>query len=216
MPPIHFAIAVIPFAVYFILIGAARLRRRPLVTSGWRDTLTLGIAASGFVAVGPMQLFFPERAAESMQGWVWLALFALYVLAIFLILLGGRPKLVSYGLSSEQFRESLLEAAREVDPKAHWENEVLNMPSSHIQLAMEPTASSRVHQVTHVGLLHNLQDWLTLERCFVRKGAKVTCPRSAVGWLFVCVGALLLAYAVKPMISNPTEALAQLKEFLLR
>ncbi|MEM7473850.1 MAG: hypothetical protein AAF483_02600 [Planctomycetota bacterium] len=216
MSPIHFAIATIPVAVYFLLIGALRLRRRPLVTTGWRDTLTLGIAASGFVAIGPMQLFFPERAAESMQGWVWLALFSLYILALFLVLLSGKPRLIAYGMNEEQFRKGLLESAIEIDPSASWQHEVLSLPAVGIQLAMEPTGSTRVYQVAHVGLLHNLTGWLKLERSFVKKGTQATCPRSAAGWPFVISGALLLTFAVSPMIANPTNALAQLKEFLLR
>ena len=216
MLPVHFAIATIPIAVYFILIGALRLRNRPLVTTGWRDTLTLGIAASGLVAIGPMQLFFPSRAAESLQGWVWVALFALYVLGLFLVLLSCKPRLIAYGLDEPQFRETLVEAATEVDPNATWNGEVLSMPGCGIQLALEPSGSARVQQVMHVGLLHNLQDWLRLERAFVKKGSKVRCPRSIAGWPFVIAGTLLFSFALIPMISNPSGALAQLREFLTR
>ncbi len=214
MEPVHFAIATIPIALYFIMIGGLRLRRHPLVTSGWRDTLTLGIAASGLVAIGPMQLFFPTRAAEALQGWVWVALFALYLLGLLLVLLSCRPRLVAYGLDERQFRDVLRTAALEVDSEASWNGEVLSLPNSGIQLAIDPTGSTRVQQVVHVGLLHNLQDWLKLERSFTRVGAGVQCPRSLAGWPFVIAGALLFAFAITPMITNPGNALAQLKEFL--
>ena len=98
MPALHFAIAAIPVAIYFILVGALRLRRHPLVTTGWRDTLTLGIAASGFVAIGPMQLFFPNQAASRWHAWVWLALFVLYLLGLMMLLLIAKPPLVVYGM----------------------------------------------------------------------------------------------------------------------
>lgn len=216
MSPIHFAIATIPVAVYFILIGALRLRRRPLVTTGWRDTLTLGIAASGLVAIGPMQLFFPVQAAGQLHGWVWIALFGLYILGLLLVLLSCKPRLIAYGLDDQQFKEALLIAAQQIDPNADWHGGVLTLPDSGIQLALDPSGAARVHQVVHVGLLHNLQDWLRLEQSFVKNGAKVVCPRSAAGWPFVIAGAMLLAFAVTPMISNPSDALAQLREFLSR
>lgn len=216
MSSLHFAIAAIPVAVYLVLIGALRLRNRPLVTTGWRDTLTLGIAASGLVAIGPMQLFFPTQAAARFHGWVWLALFVLYLLGLTMVLLSCKPRLIAYGMDESQFRATLLAAAQQVDPESKWQAEVLTLPTAHIQLAIEPSGASRVQQVVHVGLLQNLQDWMSLEKTFVAAGSTVTCPRSSAGWPFVVGGALLLAAAVTPMLSNPGEALAQLREFLNR
>ncbi len=216
MTSVHFAIAAIPVATYFVLIGALRLRKRPLITTGWRDTLTLGIAASGLVAIGPMQLFFPMQAAEAFQGWVWAALFALYILALLLIMLSSKPKLIAYGMDETQFRQCLRTAAQQIDPAADWNGDVLTLPASGIQLAGEPSGASRVHQVVAVGVLHSFQDWIRLEQAFVREGAQISCPRSLAGWPFVIAGSLLLALAVVPLISDPDNALAQLREFLNR
>ncbi len=216
MSLIHFAIAALPVAVYLILIGGLRLRKRPLVTTGWRDTLTLAIAASGLVAIGPMQLFFPAQAAARWHSWVWLALFVLYVLGIALILLSCKPRLIAYGMDESQFRDTLATAAEQIDLGAMWTGDVLSMPNSGIQLAIEPSGAARVHQVVHVGLLNNLQDWLRLEKAFVKSGSEVNCPRSAAGWSLVISGTLLLAIAVTPLISDPAESLAQLRDFLNR
>ncbi|MCA9133429.1 MAG: hypothetical protein KDA45_09755 [Planctomycetales bacterium] len=214
MASVHFAIAFIPVAIYFILMGGLRLRTRPLVTTGWRDMLTLGIAASGLVAVGPMQLFFPTQAAARWQGWVWLALLVLYLLGLVMGLLSCKPRLVSYGMSAAQFYTALLAAAQELDAEAAWNGEVLTLPASGMQLAMEPSGAQRVHQVVHVGLLNNLQLWLKLERAFVASGATVNCPRSTAGWPFVLGGCLLLMIAISPLLADPNEALAQLRDFL--
>ncbi len=214
MPAVHFAIAAIPIAVYFILIGSLRLRTRPLVTSGWRDTLTLGIAASGLIALGPMQLFFPAQAAARWQAWVWLALFVLYALSLMMLLLSCKPRLVAYGMDDSQFADTLLRAAQDVDEQAHWTGDVLTLPNALIQLAVEPSGTARVHQVVLVGMLHNLANWLELERAFVRCGSQTTCPRSSAGWPFTIVGLFLLSWAIIPLISDPNQALAQLREFL--
>ena len=60
MDPLHATIALAPVAVYLLLLGMINLSARPLVTSGLRDSAALGIAASGFVIAGPMELFLPE------------------------------------------------------------------------------------------------------------------------------------------------------------
>lgn len=214
MPAVHFAIAAIPIAIYFILIGVLRLRTRPLITSGWRDTLTLGIAASGLVALGPMQLFFPAQAAAQWHSWVWVALFALYALGLMMLLFSCKPRLVAYGMDDQQFTASLLAAACEVDDQAHWNGEVLCLPSATIQLALEPSGTARVHQVVLIGFLRNLPDWIKLEHAFARHGSQTTCPRSNAGWPFTLAGMCLLTIAVVPLISDPNQALAQLKDFL--
>ncbi len=216
MPSVHFAIAAIPVAVYFILVGGLRLRTRPLVTTGWRDTLTLGIAASGLIAIGPMQLFFPAQAAARWHAWVWLALFVLYALGLLMLLLSCKPRMVAYGMDGEQFVEALLRAARQVDEQAHWQGEVLTLPTAAMQLALEPSGTWRVHQVVHVGFLRNLQDWVQLERAFVIAAKGVSCPRSNAGWPFVLLGLLLLAAAIVPLVNDPNQGLVQLKEFLAR
>lgn len=216
MSTIHIAIAFIPVAVYLVLVGGLRLRRRPLITTGWRDTLALGVASIGLVAVGPMQLFFPTQAAARWQGWVWVALVVLYLLGLMMVLLSCKPRLVAYGLSEEQFRAALSEAAKTVDPQAHWNGNVLNLPGSNIQLASEPTHTARVNQVVHFGLLNNFGDWLKLERALVATGRGLTCPRSTAGWPLVLAGGLLLAITISPMLNDPAEAVAQLKEFINR
>ena len=213
---VQYAVAIIPVAIYFILIGVLRLRTRPLVTSGWRDTLTLGIASAGLVAVGPMQLFTPPQAVERWHAWVWLALLCLYVLGLTLILLSGKPRLIAYGLDHHQFRDVLFQSAKRVDDQCHWSADVLSMPLSGMQLALEGTGSLRVQQATHVGMLQNLEHWMKLEREFVHMGGKVACPRSTAGWPLLLVGSGLLLSSIIPLIRDPAAALAQLQIFLDR
>jgi hypothetical protein len=163
-----------------------------------------------------MQLFFPTQAAARWHAWVWLALAVLYVLALLMFILSCKPRLIAYGMTESQFQNSLLSAAQKIDQSATWNGDVLTLPHSDIQLALEPSGTFRVHQVIHVGVLRNLQDWLELERAFVRLGASITCPRSTAGWPFVIGGMLLLGLAVLPLLSDPNTALAQLREFLDR
>ena len=67
MDSLHFCIAVIPLAVYLLMMGLLNLRRRPFVTTGARDAATLGIGVVGFVIAGPMELFFSRRCCQSVR-----------------------------------------------------------------------------------------------------------------------------------------------------
>ena len=50
MDPLHFCIAVAPFAVYLLLFGYLNLRGRPFVTTGARDSAALAIGIIGLAA----------------------------------------------------------------------------------------------------------------------------------------------------------------------
>ena len=64
MNPLNLCIMLGPVGIYLILIGSLNLGRRPFLTTGARDLLALAIAISGFVLIGPVQLFMPQPAAD--------------------------------------------------------------------------------------------------------------------------------------------------------
>ena len=86
--PLRLAIAVVPVAAYVLVLGLLNLRRRPFLTSGGCDLTALGIALSGLMFVGPMELLRPESATRSFGNYVWLFLLLFYWLWL---LLGGAP-----------------------------------------------------------------------------------------------------------------------------
>jgi hypothetical protein len=216
MQAIELAIAFVPVAIYLMLIGGLRMRSRPLVTTGWRDTLTLGIACFGLVAIGPMQLFFPAQAAARWHGWVWLALLALYILAVLMLVLSCKPRLIAYGLNQMQFRSLLEKAATSIDEDSHWDGDVLNVPGAGMQLALDPSGAARVQQVVHFGILRDFHQWVHLERAFVKLSKGERCPRSIAGLPMILAGGLLLAIAIGPSISDPETAFEQLQLFINR
>jgi hypothetical protein len=213
---LQIAIASVPLAVYFILIGAIRLRRTPLVTSGWRDLFALGLACSGLVTVGPMQLFFPTHAASRWPGWVWILMFGLYALGLLILALWSRPRLMAYGLRKSQFQEALLAAALEIDPQSSWYGEVLSLPNSGIQLSAESSLGSYVNSVGVVGNLQNLTDWLRLEKAFVRHGSRIQVTPVRSGWLLITAGITVLLISISPVFENPATAMVELRRFLFR
>ena len=143
MDPLHLCIALGPLAVYLLLLGMINLIPRPFLTNGARDTSALCIGISGFLVVGPMELFLPEGAAAKFGPFVWLMLLVLYLLMVTLLVLMMRPRLVIYNITEEQLRPVLGELVGELDPGARWARDTLLIPKLHVQLCVETQAAMR-------------------------------------------------------------------------
>ena len=126
-----------PPAVYLLILGAINLARRPLVTSGTRETLSLGLALVGLAIVGPMQLFMPQEAVTRFGQFVWLLLVSFYVLCLTLAIMLSRPRLIVYNASLDSLRGALDETARRLDPETTWAGKSLSMPSARVHLQVE-------------------------------------------------------------------------------
>jgi hypothetical protein len=163
-----------------------------------------------------MQLFYPAHAAARWPGWVWIMMFCLYLLCVLMWLLWSRPRLLAYGLTREQFRQTLLDAAEQLDPRSAWYGEVLSIPKAGIQLASEATVGSGVQAAVAIGANQNLPDWLILERQFVSRGSQLTCHRSKSAVAMVLAGVLLVGLTALPLLRDPALASVELKRFLIR
>ncbi len=213
------AIAAMPIAMYFILLGWFRLSRHPLVTTGWRDTAALGIALMGLFAIGPVHLFFPTYAAARFSVWVWVMLLLLYLLSLVLVVLSCRPRLIVYGVNEETFIRTLLNAALQVDPSAHWHGQVLNLPALQMQLANDPTGSPAIQQVVSIGGLYAVTPWLELERALVKECKCKTVASTQTSWtglMLMLSGCAIIAFVALLVLQEPAQAQAQLREFFIR
>lgn len=214
---VAFAIAVVPAAIYLMMLGRFRLSRQPLVTTGWRDAATLGIAIMGLVAIGPMQLFFPTYAAARFAGWVWGLLLGLYLLSVLLVVLGCRPRLIVYGMDEEAFFRALQAAAQRVDTAANWQGHVLMMPDVGLQLVAEPTGSRGVQTVVSLSSLTSVAPWMQLERELVKECHHLRAAhRGWAGLAMLLAGACLLLIATSMILADPAHAIVELKEFVNR
>ncbi len=211
---VAFAIAAVPAAIYLMLLGRFRLSRQPLVTTGWRDAAALGIAIMGLVAIGPMQLFFPTYAAARFAGWVWGMLLCLYLLSVLLVVLGCRPRLIVYGMDEEGFFHALHSAAQRVDAAANWHGQILMMPGAGLQLVAEPTGSRGVQTVVSLTSLTSVAPWMQLERELVQECRHTQAAhRGWAGGALFLGGFILLAIAMFMILSDPSHALVELKDF---
>ena len=191
MDSLHFCIAVVPLAVYLLMMGLLNLRRRPFVTTGARDAATLGIGVVGFVIAGPMELFFPEGAASQFGAWVWLSLIIFYGLCVSLVVLLMKPRLVVYNVSLEELRPILSKIAMELDPKSRWIGDALVIPRLKIHMHVEAVEWLRNVQMLAGGNQQSMEGWLRLERELKQHMNKVAVGPNVMGIPFVIAAALL-------------------------
>jgi hypothetical protein len=134
--PFAVLLAFVPLIGYLAVLSMIRLSGSTLVTTGGRDIAALGIAISGLIAVGPIELFFPRPAATLFGANVWIALAVFYTLSVTLIALNSRPKLVVYGRTPTEVFKSLLAVSQRIDPHATGDEETLqiSLPSLGVRV----------------------------------------------------------------------------------
>jgi len=208
MDPFRLCLAVGPVAIYLLLIGAINMFRRPFLVSGTRDAAALGLAVSGLVIVGPVELFFPVNASLRFGGFVWVLLVALYALSLVLVLLVLRPRLVVYNVSRDELRPILTDLAAELDREARWAGDSLVLPNLGIQLHMDGLAAMRNVSLTAIGPIQNHQSWRRLELGLGAGLSRVEVARNPHAFGLLSAGALLMLAVVLAIAQDP-QAVAQ-------
>jgi hypothetical protein len=214
LDPLHFAIAVGPLHLYLLLLALINLLRRPVVVTGTRDTAALGVAVSGLVIVGPMELFVPQAAFSAMGAFVWVLLLGLYVLCLTLIVLLMRPRLVIYNATSDQIRPLLAGVMAELDKEARWAGDSLVLPQLGVQLYLESMALLRNVSLRSAGPNQNPQGWWQLESALGGVLASLEVPRNACGVVMAVLGAILSAVLLGIIAYDPQTVNRLLFEML--
>ena len=202
MDPLHFCIAIVPLAVYLLMIGLLNLRRRPFLTTGARDIAALGVAIIGFMIAGPMELFFPESAASQFGAWVWVMLLVFYGLCVSLIVLLMRSRIVIYNVSMENLRPALTLVATEMDKKSRWVGDSLTIPSAGVHLHAEPVRWLRNVQLTAVGHNQSQDGWIRLESELAKALEKIPVSSNLIGVPLISISLLLAIGTAAWMLSD--------------
>lgn len=206
--PFRLAIALVPVAAYVLLLGLLNLRRRPFLTSGGCDLTALGLALSGLMFVGPLELFRPEAATRSFGNYIWLFLVLFYWLWLLLVVLLSRPRLVIYNISAEELHSILAEAAARLDPAARWAGNQLSLPSLGVQLHLDSLDLMRNVSLVSSGSRQNIDGWRRLARELAPalRTIRVKSNPRAIGFLIVSLA--LFAISLTQLLSHQ-EALMQ-------
>lgn len=214
MDPFRSCMALGPVAIYLLLIGAINLFRRPFLVSGARDAAALGLAVSGLVIVGPVELFFPVNASLRFGGFVWVLLVALYALSLVLVLLLLRPRLVVYNVSRDELRPILTDLAAELDREARWAGDSLVLPNLGIQLHMDGLAAMRNVSLTAIGSIQNHQSWRRLELALDAALSQVEVARNPHAFGPLSAGALLMLVVILAIAQDPQSVAQSLFDML--
>jgi hypothetical protein len=210
--PLRLTIALLPLASYCLLLGILNARRKAFITSGGADLATLGVALSGMVFVGPIELFRPEAATAEFGSYVWIFLLLLYWLCIWLAVLLGRPRLVVYNISTEELRPLLSEVARSLDPQARWAGDSLSLPTVDVQLHLETFEVMRHVSLVASGAKQNLTTWRQLGTQLSDK-LELLPVDSNPRWLGIVLFAIiLLAVSFTHMLNHPQQIAQAMQE----
>ena len=165
LDPLHACIALGPLAMYLMVLGVINLSARPLVTTGARDLLAMGLAVVGLAVAGPMELFFPEKAAGAFGTTVvWSLMLVFYALTVACLALMMRPRLVIYNVTSEQLLPVLEEVLGKIDPQFRWAGNTIVSQGLGIQLTVEMQPMMKNVQLVSAGPHQSHNGWSRLHR----------------------------------------------------
>lgn len=206
MDPFRLSVALGPVAVYLLLLGVLNLFRRPFCVSGTRDTAVLGVAVSGLVLVGPVELLMPVAASIQFGPFVWPLLIGLYFAVLSAVLLFLRPRLVIYNISREELRPVLADLAIDLDSDARWAGDCLVLPSLGVQLYLEYSATFRNVSLVSAGGTQNYLGWGHLETALEGSLRRLEVARNPKGISLLSAGVVLALILVLSIAANPEAA----------
>jgi hypothetical protein len=213
MDPFRLCLTLGPVAIYLLLLGALNLSRRPLLVSGGRDAAALGLAVSGLVIIGPMELFVPFRAVVQFGPYLWLLLLALYASCVVLVLLLLRPRLVIYNVSVDKLRPILAELVDRLDADARWAGDSLVLPRLGVQLYIDSFAAFHSASLISAGGHQSQPGWRRLETVLGDALAREEVARNPGGMGLVAVGMSIIVGIVWAIAQDPQAVAQSLLDF---
>jgi len=216
MDPLRMIVAFVPLAAYLLLLGFLNLRRRPIVMSGARDSLLLGLGLFGLVLIGPLELLLPESTAFRFGGYVWLMLGCFYLLSLVLLTMMGQPRIVIYNSNTEAVRQALSRVAREMDEEARWAGDSVVLPTIGMQLCMQQYVTLRNVQLRSIGNDPCFAAWSVLQKNLQRNLKQSPSDRGACGSAFVMFAMAIMAMIAMTYLRDQGEIARSFDEMLRR
>jgi len=214
--PLHACIAFGPLAMYLLVLGAINLSARPLVTTGARDLMALGLAMAGLIVAGPMELFLIEAAAVDYGGWVWIMMLVLYGLVVLCVALMTRPRLVIYNVTSEQLLPVLEEVLAKADPQVRWLGNSIVSQGLGVQLTVELQPIMKNVQLVSAGPQQSFSGWSRLHRDLAAALRPARGTPNPFGATLLTVGLMLAGIITWLMARDPSAVQQALNDMLRR
>ncbi len=194
MDPLRLCIALGPLAIYLLLMGCLNLARRPFLTTAARDIAALGVAVSGLILIGPVELFLARHLAVPFvdhMGLFWSLVASLYLSTLTLAMLAERPRISLHNLTLEDAREVLAEAIGPLDPQAHWAGSSVVLPSLNVELSLDEFVPLKSVSLISVGRRQSYRGWKLLEGALAQVLRRREVSPNPAGVSFVLIGLLL-------------------------
>jgi hypothetical protein len=211
---IHLAVALVPLSAYLLRQGWVNLRRRPVVSSGFRDATFLALGVSGCVIAGPLELFYPETASYRFGPWTWLLLIGMYVLVVTLIVLLMRPRVVIYNVDRSMVLPVLHQVTQQMDPQSIWAGDGADCPRMGVQFHMEDHVWLRNVQLIANGPSQNFDGWKALESVLRRELRSVAVRPSSAGVGLTAIAFALLVSVGAAFTAHQGTLMASLRQML--
>ncbi|EAQ81838.1 hypothetical protein [Blastopirellula marina] len=215
MNPLHLCIALCPLAAYMFLLGAINLSRRPFLTTGGRDSYSLGVAVVGLVIAGPMKLFLPDNAAALFGPYIWLLMLSLYFLAVTFWVLMERPRLVVFNSTIDQLKPVLRRIANELDSEARWSGDAILFPSLGIHLVLEESTAMRNVQINSVGARQDFLSWRRFELALGGALRRETTTPNPYGAILLTIAVSITVVVMLQLLRRPDLAALEWRELMM-
>jgi len=162
---LRLALGLLPLGLYLMVMGLLALRGRPTILTTGQESLLIGFALSGFVLIGPIELFFPTGAHAVLGLWVWLLLVALYFLVVLLIALQRAPGWTIVGLDAEEFRAFFESVLQEGSVDCKWMGNQLQIDKWDVRAIAEPSRGfPKTTCLSPCGRVRNVLGWYQIEK----------------------------------------------------
>lgn len=162
---LRLALGLMPLGLYLMVMGLLALRDRPTILTTGQETLLIGFALSGFVMIGPIELFFPTGAYAALGSWVWLLLVALYCLVVLLIALQRAPGWTIVGMDTDEFRTFFENALQEGSVDCKWMGNQLQIDKWDVRAIVEPSRGfPKTTCLSPCGRVRNMLGWYQIEK----------------------------------------------------
>ncbi len=162
---LRLALGLIPLGLYLMVMGLLALRGRPTILTTGQESLLIGFALSGFVLIGPIELFFPTGAYAALGSWVWLLLVALYCLVVLLIALQRAPGWTIVGMDAEEFRAFFEVVLQKGSVDCKWMGNQLQIDQWDVRAIAEPSRGfPKTTCLSPCGRVRNVLGWYQIEK----------------------------------------------------
>jgi hypothetical protein len=139
-----------------------------------------------------------------------------YALAVLLLILTMRPRLVFYNITLEQLRPLLADVVARLDSDARWAGEGLVMPQLGVQLHVDALPMMKNVQLVSSGINQNLDGWRQLHSSLKAAVRKARTTPNPYGVSLVSFGVLLVAAITYNLARDPGGVMQALNEMLRR